>query len=237
LESSPGLEDVTKLTQQVAQSLFDQKVFRSWYEVNDACIQALRQQNMPSVIVDKLIGMRNKRFSDEADFVAALGKTLDEGSLHAHQSNVVAAAFTRLSPAEALSVKSSASQQLVQGVKELFGASPPTFAGEVLADLLERRADLWRSAVKKINWELFDRGTETFTWYALEELAKVAQKSSLVAGAKHGSETEHFAAAAVQAQLDNKFDQADFAPFVTLRAELEKPFREHVFLWPRTSGP
>ena len=34
-----------------------------------------------------------------------------------------------------------------------------------------------RARVKQINWELFDRGIEAFTWYALEELVKAASKA------------------------------------------------------------
>ena len=34
---------------------------------------------------------------------------------------------------------------------------------------------LWQERVDEINWELFDRGTEAYTWYALEEMVKAAQ--------------------------------------------------------------
>jgi hypothetical protein len=44
-------------------------------------------------------------------------------------------------------------------------------------------------------------------------------------------------AAAVQAQLGQVPDSAAFAPFHELRDELTEPFRRHVFLWPRKTGP
>jgi Cu/Ag efflux pump CusA len=136
-----------------------------------------------------------------------------------------------------LELKQSPLGGFFSGLTEFFGANRKTLASELLDSVLSERAKLWQQHVSKINWELFDRGTETFTWYALEELAKAAKKSSLLAGVKQGDETERFADAAVQAQLDNPINETDFTPFATLRAELEKPFRDHVFLWPRTSGP
>jgi copper/silver efflux system protein len=136
-----------------------------------------------------------------------------------------------------LELKQSAVGDFFSGLGEFFGATRKTLASELLDSVRNEQTTLWQQQVGKINWELFDRGTETFTWYALEELAKAAQKSSLLAGAKQGAETERFTSAAVQAQLDHPINEADFKPFATLRAELEKPFRDHVFLWPRTSGP
>jgi len=47
---------------------------------------------------------------------------------------------------------------------------------------------MWRERVgTKINWELFDRGVEAFTWAALEELGKGAGKRGLLDDAPHGS--------------------------------------------------
>ncbi|HEY2827394.1 MAG TPA: efflux RND transporter permease subunit, partial [Pirellulales bacterium] len=194
-------------------------------------------KDVPAAVVDKLASLRNQKFSNQVDFTDAVKTILDADTFTSYQSAIVDAAFTRLSPAEALALKPNTFGQIVEGVTELLGSSPPTFAGEVYAKLVAQRTDLWHSAVKKINWELFDRGTETFTWYALEELAKAAEQSSLLSSATRGSETKQFADAAVQAQLSNPINEADFKPFVALRAELEKPFHDHVFLWPRTSGP
>ncbi len=118
---------------------------------------------------------------------------------------------------DSLELKQSSLAELWSGMAEFFGANRQTLAGDLLKSVTDERIQLWRESVAKINWELFDRGTETFTWYALEEIAKAAKNSSLLAVAKRGSETERFAAAAIAAQLDKPIDQADLAPFVTLR--------------------
>jgi Cu/Ag efflux pump CusA len=94
------------------------------------------------------------------------------------------------------------------------------------------REKRWRERLKQVNWELFDRGTETFTWYTLEELAKGAKFVGTVS-----AETERFADEAVQTQLGRPVNPAAFAPFHDLRTELEKPFRDRVFFYPRTGGP
>jgi Cu(I)/Ag(I) efflux system membrane protein CusA/SilA len=134
-------------------------------------------------------------------------------------------------------LKPSAGRELINSFSEFLGAKHKTVAGELLVAVNDERAKLWRERVQKINWELFDRGTEAFTWYAIEEVAKAAKNQSLLAGAKQASETEQFVAAALQAQLDKPFDKNAFALFIPIRESLEKEFREHVFLWPRQSGP
>ena len=62
-----------------------------------------------------------------------------------------------------------------------------TFAGEVLKALEKRRTALWDERIhKQINWELFDRGVEAFTWAALEEVGRAAKSRDLLNGAAHG---------------------------------------------------
>jgi Cu/Ag efflux pump CusA len=95
----------------------------------------------------------------------------------------------------------------------------------------------WRERVKAVNWELFDRGTEAFTWFAIEEIARAARGQGLLDGAPKGTETERFAAEATKAQLGKDSDTAVLAPFGELRAEMEGPFRKVVFFRPRTGGP
>jgi copper/silver efflux system protein len=134
-------------------------------------------------------------------------------------------------------MKQSSVGELLSGLTDFFGASRKTVAGELLKSVNDQRELLWREQVRKINWELFDRGTETFTWYALEELAKGAKQAGLLTGAKKEAETARFADTALQAQLNKPVAESDFGPFITLRQELEKPFRDRVLFWPRTSGP
>ena len=126
---------------------------------------------------------------------------------------------------------------LVDQVMEFFGAKPRTLAGEVLHAVEAQRDALWAGQVKNvINWELHDRGTEAYTWFALEELVRAAKGQELVNGAPRGAESERFAAEAVRAQLGKDQDRRAFEPFSSLREELEKPFKDSVFLEKRKGG-
>jgi Cu(I)/Ag(I) efflux system membrane protein CusA/SilA len=132
-----------------------------------------------------------------------------------------------------LDLKRSPVVSSFDGLSEFFGSRRKTLFSEVLAAINDERMRLWRERVRAINWELFDRGIEAFTWYALEELVKEADGVGLLSG----SESKRFAAEALNAELGKPYEDAAFQPFHKLREELEKPFREHVFLWPRKTGP
>jgi Cu(I)/Ag(I) efflux system membrane protein CusA/SilA len=97
-------------------------------------------------------------------------------------------------------------------------------------------AAAWADRVKRIDRELFDRGTETFTWYALDELVAGAHHRHLLT-APRGAEAERFAAAALKVRLGQAYDQGPFPAFGDLRTELEKPFRDSVVFRRRTGGP
>jgi Cu(I)/Ag(I) efflux system membrane protein CusA/SilA len=139
--------------------------------------------------------------------------------------------------AAALELKESPAASLVSLATETLGAARKTFAGEVLHALEEKRLALWRARVQEIDWELFDRGTEAFTWYALEELVKGAKEHVLLSTAPKGAQAERFAAEALHAQMGKDYEKDAFAPFVPLRQEIEKPLQESVFFWQRQSGP
>ena len=105
------------------------------------------------------------------------------------------------------------------------------------ADADEPRMRTWRDRVKVVNGELFDRGTETFTWFALEELIAASQTKGLLVGASRRADAERFAAEAANARLGKQYDSAALDAFGELRAELEGPFRKRVLFWPRGGGP
>ena len=136
-----------------------------------------------------------------------------------------------------LKLKQSAMEALRVGLGELLGTEHKTFAGEVLEAAKRERLRLWQQRVKTIDWELFDRGMEAYTWYALEEAVKGAKNVDLLARSPRGGESERFAVETVKTQLAKPHDPAALKPFHALREELEKPFRERVFLWPRKTGP
>ncbi len=140
-------------------------------------------------------------------------------------------------PAAALELHESRWRKAWAGVGAVFGRDRPNLAATTLGALETERTRLWRERVAMVNWELFDRGTEAFTWYALEECVKAAQSRGLLASAPHGAEAGRFATAAFNTQVGRPPDLAAFPAFGELRAEVEKPFRESVLFRQRTGGP
>ncbi len=141
-------------------------------------------------------------------------------------------------PALALVIKENPVETVVTAVAESAGLGKKTFAGEVLRTVQEKRDALWTGFVQgKLDWELFDRGVEAFTWWALEEVGKSARLSGLLADAPHGDDYARFLDQSALASGGKDYDEAALAPFVTLRQELEKPFASRVLFWRRTGGP
>lgn len=140
-------------------------------------------------------------------------------------------------PSAALEVHESRGQKAWNDAREAVGRARLPLAAVTLGALEGERTRLWRERVVTINWELFDRGTEAFTWFALEECVKAAQSKGLLAGAEKGAEAERFATAAFRVQVGKPHDALAFPAFGELRAELEKPFREAVAFRQRTGGP
>lgn len=140
-------------------------------------------------------------------------------------------------PASALSLKTNSIKDLANQAAEIVGFERGTFDRAILDAVNKRRMDLWRERVHKVNWQLFDRGVEAYTWLALEETVKSANAVALLSGALHGADSQRFAQQAVKAELGKNTDQSAFLPFISLRKELQKPFADHVLLWQRQSGP
>ena len=139
--------------------------------------------------------------------------------------------------AAALQLKNSTLMEVAQQFAEALGAEHQTFAGVLLHEVTEHRLELWKERVHTINWELSDQGTEAFTAYALEEVAKAAVVAKLFPETPECAQLERLSAQAIQGQLGREIDKSSFEPFVALRDELLKPFRDRVFLWPRKTGP
>ncbi len=130
-----------------------------------------------------------------------------------------------------LELNQSPFDELTNGIEELFGAARKTLATELLHSIDDERMRLWRERVKQIDWELFDRGTEIFTWYALEEVVKDATDVWLAGRSAAPKEAERFAEQAVHAQLGKEVDAAVCRPFVvTPRGIGDSISRERVFL-------
>lgn len=150
-------------------------------------------------------------------------------------------------PARALSLQGFSLKKVWAEVGTVLGAEPKTLEDEVLATLKERRLALWRERIsKQINWELFDRGVEAFTWAALEELGKAAADKGLFDNASHGKEYKQFGVEVSKASPPGQDSGSPLpqgegsgvrATFVALRQELAKPFATKLLLWRRQGGP
>ena len=140
-------------------------------------------------------------------------------------------------PASALELKETRFAALRSSIREAVGGGRATLASAVLADTEARREALWRERVRQVNWEVFDRGTQSFTWFAIDELIAAARGLGLVGTAPQGAASERFTVESMKARLGKSYDGAALEPFGKLREELEKPFRGRVFFWPRQGGP
>lgn len=127
--------------------------------------------------------------------------------------------------------------QIVGAVREFVGQSRLSMADEMLQQVVQHHAELWREQVRQVNWELFDHGVEAYTVYSLEELARTAKQQGLTDAAPKGNATADFAAASVRSQLGETPDAAVMQPLLALKEQLLLPFSKRIFLWPRRTGP
>ncbi|MBI2804488.1 MAG: efflux RND transporter permease subunit [Planctomycetes bacterium] len=249
LAKHPALEDITRMTQQTSQYLATIKAFRTWYQLTEASLTDLKKHGVPESVVAKVRKLKDKAHPSEEDFQRALAAILTADELAKNQNQLLKQALTMLAPGEALALKEGTLPAAWTQIGQLLGGEEKTFAGEVLKATSSHRDDLWRQRVKKVNWELFDRGVEFYTWYAIEELVKSATEQALVSNAPRESERELFHEAAMRARLGKGTaaparakladdpDREVFKPFAEIREKLEKPFKDRVFFWPRQSGP
>jgi len=238
LAKNPVLEDVTRITQAVAERLAQRKAFKSWWELTEVSLNNLKDAKVPADVLSRLKPMIGKRFDNEEDYLAGLKEVLPESELAEQQAELLKQAAGGVTPADALELRAGPVKKVFRAVTETLGAKPKTFAGELLQAVGMRRMDLWEKQIhEKINWELFDRGVETFTWAALEEIGKAAKGRALLGDAPRGNEYASFVEQTTRARNGKPHDAKVLDPFVALRQEFEKPFAKWLFLWRRTPGP
>lgn len=126
---------------------------------------------------------------------------------------------------------------VLEAAREFLGLERQPIEARVLAAVDQERLRIWRERVATINWELFDRGTEAFTWYALEELVQAARTAGFLGGSQAGARAEAFATASLNVQLGKEFDARSIRPLRALHANLLAGFQDRVILWPRRGGP
>jgi Cu/Ag efflux pump CusA len=143
-----------------------------------------------------------------------------------------------IEPSDALVLKEDILQTALRQTGEVLGFESRTFTGEVFQAVSRRRTDLWIEHInQQINWELFDRGVEAFTWASLEEFARSTKSRDLLDAAPRGSEFRWFLDEVSKARHGKEGNAKALQPFVALREELERPFAKTVFLWRRQGGP
>ena len=238
LAHTPALEDVTRVTQAVAQRLHERKAFPTRYRLSEQCLLSLRERGLPEEVRSQLNGLKERVFSSELAFVKALGRRVSSEQLGRHKAEILEQAAYQMAPSSALELREFLPARVISATAEALGAEHKTFAGEVLKALEKRRTDLWVQHIhKEINWELFDRGVEAYTWAALEEVGRSAKGHKLLSGVKHGEECGRFIEETARARNGKKHDPNVLQPFVALRQELEKPFGRGLILWQRKGGP
>lgn len=127
--------------------------------------------------------------------------------------------------------------RFVAVVSETLGADRKTFFDALLESVERERTRLWLERVGQIDWELHDQGSAAFSAHAMEELVKAANKTGLVEGAQHATQSSRFAEEVTKAQLGQDFDSTAYQPFNALRQDLEAAFAKQIFFWPRQTGP
>jgi Cu/Ag efflux pump CusA len=263
LAKKPSLEDVTKIGQETARRLhevYDTNLDRAALaRLAEDVARRVRAAQVPDLAdavkqsreVARLLGALPKpgvaeaaRLSQEvARRLRNTGnrKLAEARKLSQQVARRLRDALALPDPADALALKKSRLQGILDDAAELLGAEPKTFAGEVFQAVRDRRMALWRQQVKKkINWELFDRGVEAYTWLAVEELAKAARGKGLLSGARRGAESERLVEAALKAErgkAERDLKLPAFTAFAPLHHDLARDFAGRVFLWPRQSGP
>jgi Cu(I)/Ag(I) efflux system membrane protein CusA/SilA len=179
---------------------------------------------------------KNPALEDVSKITRAVAQYVDrKGALTKRDRDT--GGFQPLEPGDALVLRENLWRTVLQQTSEVLGVEPKTFDREVLKVVGARREALWAEQIKqKINWELFDRGVEAYTWAALEELVHGGRDRGLLAGAAQGVASARFAEQATRGRNGKDFDQQALAPFIALRQEVEKPFAKSVFFRRRQDG-
>src|SRR5262249_2648821 len=99
LAKNPALEDVTRITQRVAQSLGERNLFRTWFELTDQSLKILREQKVPAHVLGHLAKLKGKQLATEAAYLDALREALEPGELQAYQKRLLELGRKRLDPA------------------------------------------------------------------------------------------------------------------------------------------
>lgn len=101
-------------------------------------------------------------------------------------------------------------ERAADAVGEVLGRGKETLFTRITARLARAHEEKLKARIKALNWELFDRAVGDATWAALEELMRRGGDRKLAAREATADELK------------------------SLRASLEKPFSDRLFLWQKT---
>jgi Cu(I)/Ag(I) efflux system membrane protein CusA/SilA len=185
-------------------------------------------------VIDELIASLSK----EVGPWMAVTPALEDGALLVRRVAIKGEELGAVADiAHALELKSSVSGQVIDTIEAAFGRRKSTFSEILLQRVTNQHARLWHEHVRAVNWELFDRGVDAYTSYAIEEVARVAKQQGATESAAKGAETEALVEASLQSQWGDTPDSTAYAPLAAIKEQLLKPFADRVFLWPRQNGP
>ena len=169
------------------------------------------------------------RFSEEQiDELAAglsgeFGPRLAAGAAQEDANHMIRKIAEKLSAAgaveinpELLTLRRNSIHSAAVAVGELLGIEPTTLFTQMLAFIQGRYDAAWRERVHQINYEALDHAVGAYDWYCLDEFRKQARQQGLWSGAAE----------------DAKAD----ARLRDLRAELDRPFADRLFLWQKTKA-
>jgi Cu(I)/Ag(I) efflux system membrane protein CusA/SilA len=238
LARNPALEDVTKLTQATAERLVSLHAFTMRYKVTDAAIDHLHEGGAPAATLAQLRKIKGRVFADRHALARAVGINVSQLERRQYRESILILCEFPMDAASALELRQPVPMWAFDSTVEVLGGERKTFSGETFKALTKQRTNLWTERIERgINWELFDRGVETFTWAALEEVGRSADGRELLHGAARGGEMARFVDESTRGRNGKSTDPRILAPFIAVRQELEKPFAKRLFLWRRTAGP
>jgi Cu(I)/Ag(I) efflux system membrane protein CusA/SilA len=109
-----------------------------------------------------------------------------------------------------LSPTPSGWEQAADAVGEVLGREKETLFARITERLIQAHEEKLKERMKSLNWELFDRAVGDGTWAALKELTKRAGEKKLT------------------------LREATPEELKAIRASLEKPFSDRLFLWQKS---
>src|SRR5205823_3464038 len=89
LVKNPALEDVSKLTLDIARHLADLNALRKEFRLTEQTFRALESDGVPAAVVSRLRTLADKRFATQDEFLRELRQRLPSEEVERHQTELV----------------------------------------------------------------------------------------------------------------------------------------------------